>query len=92
MAKSTDTWYVSYELPSRPAPLGRRPYSRKTITFQSEIDAKDFAKAKLRDVRSVNAGTLNPHHPKQIITSKRIVEWVEEPQNQITIEVADSNK
>jgi hypothetical protein len=62
------------------APTGeKRPYSRKTRTFQSEIEAKDFAKEKLQDSRTVNAGTLNPFLPKRVITSAQIYEWLEAP-------------
>jgi hypothetical protein len=44
-----DTWYVSYELPTGSAKPTRRLYSRKTVAFQTEIDAKNFAKARLVD-------------------------------------------
>jgi hypothetical protein len=71
-------WYVSFEVPR--APTGeKRPYSRKTRTFQSEIEAKDFAKEKLQVSLNVNAGTLNPFLPKRVITSAQIYEWLEAP-------------
>jgi hypothetical protein len=71
-------WYVSFEMPR--APTGeKRPYSRKTRTFQSEIEAKDFAKEKLHDSPTVNAGTLNPFLPKRVITSAQIYEWLKAP-------------
>src|ERR1700675_3436987 len=56
---------------------GKQPYSRKTSTFQSEIEAKNFAKEKLQSSRNVNAGTLNPFLPKRVITSAQIYEWLE---------------
>jgi hypothetical protein len=74
-----DTWYVSYELPIGSAKPTRRPYSRMTVAFQTEIDAKNFAKARLVDARDVNAGTLNPHTPKRLISSTQVLEWLEEP-------------
>jgi hypothetical protein len=87
-----DTWYISFELPSDPASWDRRPYSRNTSTFRSEIDAKNFAKARLSDSRSVNAGTLNPYLPKRVITSTQIYEWVEDPVDQKTVEDANQYK
>ena len=76
MATLKHIWYVSFEIPR--VPIGeKRPYSRKTRTFQSEIEAKDFAKEKLQDSRNVNAGTLNPFLPKRVITSAQIYEWLE---------------
>jgi hypothetical protein len=71
-------WYVSFEMPR--APVGKKqPYSRKTRTFQSEIEAKNFAKEKLQNSTNVNAGTLNPFWPKRVITSAQIYEWLEAP-------------
>jgi hypothetical protein len=72
------SWYVSFEVPRAPAGE-KRPYSRKTRTFENEIEAKNFAKEKLRDSPAVNAGTLNPFLPKQVITSAQIYEWLEAP-------------
>jgi hypothetical protein len=71
-------WYVSFEMPR--APIGKKqPYSRKTRTFESEIEAKNFAKEKLQNSSNVNAGTLNPFLPKRVITSAQIFEWLEAP-------------
>jgi len=71
-------WYVSFEMPRAPIG-GKQPYSRKTSTFQSEDEAKNFAKEKLQNSRNVNAGTLNPFLPKRVITSAQIYEWLETP-------------
>jgi hypothetical protein len=77
-ARLKHIWYVSFEMPR--APIGKKqPYSRKTRTFKSEIEAKNFAKEKLQDSRNVNAGTLNPFLPKRVITSAQIYEWLEAP-------------
>jgi hypothetical protein len=86
--RSKHTWYVSIELPSEPLSLGRRPYLRNTRTFKDERDAKKFARAKLRDGRSLNAGTLNPCLPKRVITSTLIGLWCEEADRQETAEDA----
>jgi hypothetical protein len=77
-ARLKHIWYVSFEVPR--APMGeKQPYSRKTKTFQSEIEAKNFAKEKLQNSSNVNAGTLNPFFPKRVITSAQIYEWLEAP-------------
>jgi hypothetical protein len=67
------TWYVSFEI--------QRTHStyRTTEPFQSEQEAKAFARIKLADGSNVNAGTFNPHTPKRIITSAQIVDWLDEP-------------
>jgi hypothetical protein len=77
-ARVKHIWYVSFEMPR--APIGKKqPYSRKTRTFESEIEAKNFAKEKLQNSSNVNAGTLNPFLPKRVITSAQMFEWLEAP-------------
>jgi hypothetical protein len=77
-ARLNHIWYVSFEMPR--APIGKKqPYSRKTRTFQSEIEAKNFAKEKLQNSSAVNAGTLNPFFPKRVITTAQMFEWLEAP-------------
>ena len=75
--RSKGTWYVSFEPNERLS--GQRAIIRKTETFRNERDAKAFAKAKLTNGSNINAGTLNPYQPKRIITSARISDWLEEP-------------
>jgi hypothetical protein len=72
--KSQGTWYVSFELP----PRGKRKRARATETFQSELKAKKFARAKLAKTLNVSAGTLNPHLPKRTIAPMQMLEWLEE--------------
>jgi hypothetical protein len=74
--KSKHRWYVSCELKEK---AGKRGQSRLTETFRNEQDAKAFARAKLADGLNVNAGTLNPHAPKRTITSKQLVDWLDQP-------------
>jgi hydroxyethylthiazole kinase-like sugar kinase family protein len=50
-----------------------------TETFRSEQDAKAFARAKLADGLNINVGTLNPHLPKRVISSKQVLDWLNEP-------------
>jgi hypothetical protein len=75
--RSKGTWYVSFE-PKERLP-GQRALIRKTETFPNERDAKAFAKAKLIDGSNINVGTLNPHLPKRTITSRQLVDWLNEP-------------
>ncbi len=76
--RSKGTWYVSYE--SKERLPGQRGFLRKTEPFRSEQDAKTFAKARLADSLNINAGTLNPHLPKQIISSAQMYDWLDEPE------------
>jgi hypothetical protein len=57
---------------------GKRPFSRATETFRSELEAKEFAKQKLAESQNVSAGTLNPHLPKRVISSAQIIQWLGE--------------
>jgi hypothetical protein len=50
-----------------------------TETYQNEWEAKVFARVKLAEGSSVNAGTLNPYRPKRTITSRQILDWLKEP-------------
>jgi hypothetical protein len=78
--KSKGTWYVSFEFKTR---VGRRAQPRVTEIFQNEQDAKAFARAKLDSGSSVNAGTLNPHAPKRTISSKQVLDWLDEPEGEM---------
>jgi hypothetical protein len=71
--RSKDTWYVSFEPRERSA--GK---FRMTETFRNEQDAKEFAKARLTDGSNVTAGTLNPLMPKRTISSKQVLDWLDE--------------
>jgi hypothetical protein len=69
------TWYVAFYGPPQ-RPPGNRSVPRITETFQSESEAKDFARLKLAEGRTVNAGTVNPHMPKRIIAGAEIHIWL----------------
>ena len=77
--RPTHTWYVSFEMPRPPIGEKKRPYFRISRSFESEIEAKAFAKEKLQQSPDVNAGTLNPVSPKRVITSAQIYKWLETP-------------
>jgi hypothetical protein len=70
-----DTWYVAFDGPARAA--GRRSAPRVTEIFQTEAEAKRFARLKLAEGRTVNAGTINPHVPRQWISAADIHRWLE---------------
>jgi hypothetical protein len=75
MATLRPTWYVTFE--SRRRGLFPKPRSpRETKTFATEAEAKIFARAKLDEGLVVFAGTINPHSPKQIISSKHVLRWL----------------
>jgi hypothetical protein len=87
--RSKDTWYVSFE-PKARLP-GQRGLMRTTETFRNEQDAKAFAKARLADGSSINAGTLNPHLPKRTISSKQVLDWLDEAEVDDQAEGTDTN-
>jgi hypothetical protein len=71
--KIPNTWYVSVYVP-REDTSGH--YSRRSRTFTSEDDAKQFARSRLEAGVEVSAGTLNPVQPKRIIGPLQIEEWL----------------
>jgi hypothetical protein len=73
------TWYVTFEIKKRGA-LRKRRTPRMTRTFETENEAKDFARARLDEGLSVFAGTINPHVPKQLVVASNISSWLGEAQ------------
>ena len=49
-----------------------------TKTFETEAEAKKFAREQRDKGLSVVAGTINPQFPKQIIPSSKISDWLED--------------
>ena len=83
------TWYVTFEIPWRgTAVRGRR--SRSTQTFETETEAKDFARAKFDEGLVVTAGTIIPHLPRRAIPSGSISSWLDEGQQQDGGDTAES--
>jgi len=66
------TWFVSFD-----APENAKQPTRKTRTFANENAARQFARKILAVGGVPMAGTINPHLPKRIIPSSRVVDWVE---------------
>jgi len=72
----SDIWYVAYG-PDKTVKSDDRASGvvRSTKTFKSETDAKLFAVQILARGWSANAGTLNPHQPKQMVPASQIGQW-----------------
>jgi hypothetical protein len=70
------TWYVTVEV-QKSGTLPRRRSPRETSTFETETEAKDFARAKFKEGLAVYAGTINPYSPKQLIPSSKIPSWLQ---------------
>ena len=52
------------------------------MTFETERQAKVFARTKFHEGLIVYAGTINPYSPKRLISSRDLVHWLDEPQEQ----------
>jgi hypothetical protein len=70
------TWYVTFEVP-RSVTLIKRRTPHLSRTFETEAEARDFARAKFESGLIVTAGTINPHLPRQAIPSEKIPAWLE---------------
>jgi hypothetical protein len=77
------TWYVTFEVQKRGV-LPRRRSPRATRNFETETEAKDFARAKFNEGLIVYAGTINPYSPRQLILSSSIPSWIEHAKEQET--------
>ena len=69
-------WYVTFEVP-RTGTLVQRRNPRLTKTFETEAEARDFARTKFDGGLIVTAGTINPHLPRRAIPSEEIPAWLE---------------
>ena len=81
-------WYVTFEVQKRGV-LPRRRSPRATRRFETEKEAKDFARAKFNEGLTVYAGTINPYLPKQLIPSSSILSWIEHAEEP---EAADADR
>jgi hypothetical protein len=57
--------------------LARRRSPRSTKTFETEAEAREFARGKYEDGLVVSAGTINPHLPRRAIPWSSIPDWLE---------------
>ena len=76
--EKSEYWYVSIHLPEHQK-TGH--YSRRSETFVSESEAKQFAATKVVAGTEISAGTLNPVTPKRIIRPSEIEKWLSEKTN-----------
>jgi len=75
------TWYVTFEMHKR-GTLPKRRSPRETRTFESEAEARAFAREKFNEGLIVFAGTLNPFLPRRLIPSSEIPAWLERDQGE----------
>ncbi len=73
------TWYVTFEVP-RSGTLVQRRNPRLTKAFDTEAEARDFARTKFDGGLILSAGSLNPHLPKRAIPPVEILVWLESGQ------------
>jgi len=69
------TWFVTFEVRKRGS-LKRWRYPRITRMFETEVDAKQFAREKFDEGLIVFAGTIVPYSPKQLVPSTSISSWI----------------
>ena len=84
------TWYVTFEVP-RSGTLVQRRNPRLTNTFDTEAEARDFARSKFDAGLIVTAGTINPHVPRRAIPSEEIPAWLESDPTQDAIDREDAH-
>jgi hypothetical protein len=70
-------WYVTFEVHKRGTSQRRRS-PRATKTFETEREAKEFARAKFNEGLIVHAGTINPHLPRRTIPSGDVPGWLDD--------------
>jgi hypothetical protein len=52
------------------------------MTFETEAEAKTFARTKFHEGLTVYAGTINPYSPKALISSRKLTHWLDDTQEQ----------
>lgn len=70
-------WYVTFEVHKR-GTLQKRRSPRETKTFETEKEAREFARAKFNEGLIVHAGTVIPHLPRRTITSNDVPGWLDD--------------
>jgi hypothetical protein len=75
---AADDSLVSVEAPKQWRIAPKREHTRDTITFPTESEARQFAKAMLSDGIKIMAGPLHPHQPmRRIVGSSETNQWIE---------------
>jgi hypothetical protein len=75
------TWYVTFAVHNRGA-LHKRRSPRATKTFETEREAKEFARAKFNEGLIVHAGTIIPLKPGRTIPSSEVPAWLDDGREQ----------
>jgi hypothetical protein len=83
MARHTmkNQWFVSVEMPKQRR--GAQTFARRTTTFPTETEAKQFAKEMLANKNKIVAGTLlSAHLPaRRFISGSQLYSWVAEEES-----------
>ena len=58
----------------------KRRHPRLTKTFETEAEARHFARTKFEEGLIVTAGTINPQRPRKAIHSAEIPVWLKSDQ------------
>jgi hypothetical protein len=82
------TWYVSFEVPKKLRKASAQRHPRRTENFQTELDARRFARQKFEQGYVVTAGTINPCTPRRAIASTLIHQWFAETCEPLSVEPA----
>ncbi|HYW64294.1 MAG TPA: hypothetical protein VE865_13955 [Bradyrhizobium sp.] len=69
------TWYVTFEVHKR-GTLPKRRSPRQTRRFQSEADARAFARMKVDEGLIVYAGTINPLLPRRSVRREEAAQYL----------------
>jgi hypothetical protein len=77
----TYTWYVTFEVHKR-GTMPKRRSPRATKMFETEEEAKVFARAKFNEGLIVYAGTIIPYKPRRTIPSSDIPAWLDDEREQ----------
>jgi hypothetical protein len=72
-------WFVSVEMPKQRQ--GTQQFARRTKTFPTETDAKQFVKQMLSNKKKIVAGTLLGGYlpARRFISGSQLYSWVWEP-------------
>lgn len=73
--KPPNIWYVSAYIPDKEK---TGYYSRRSQSFTSENEAKEFAATKFAAGIEISAGTINPVMPKRVVGPSQISKWLSE--------------
>ena len=79
------SWYVTFEVKKRGCCLEGEAHEQPE--FETEEQAREFARAKFNEGLMVHAGTVNPYLPRRTIPSSDIPGWLD---NQLQDDLTDA--